>query len=448
MSGTTTKFQPSPEVVEQGLYVAYAALASMAVLPIYFGSLGSIKKWKNPNEKNKKKKEKRDSDDESSDEEDEVTETMSLEDAYMFPIFGSAVLFGLYLVFRYIDKSYVNYLITAYFSLLGVAAVTQVGVDIVSPLVKLTGIKVDRWHLNLTKKGKEFYSARFTIIHMAMTVVSVLLTGYYTLTKNWIASNIFGMSFALNAIQLLALDSFKTGMILLSGLFVYDIFWVFGTEVMVSVAKNFDAPVKVIFPRLFFGLPAGEAYQFAMLGLGDIVIPGVFVALCVRFDQHLAGTKNPNLGRSKRFAKPYFTACFIAYVIGLATTMYVMHTFKAAQPALLYLSPACILSVLFMGAARGELKQVFAYTSEDEADKKKKEEEAKKKKLEDEKNSGPKRTLPTTVLREEPVVLKKTAAQDQNESAASASGSDDASDQDPAQKQVRKRKGGKGNKKK
>ncbi|KAG0227881.1 hypothetical protein BGW42_002535 [Actinomortierella wolfii] len=428
MSGTA-KFTPSPEVVEQGLYIAYTALATMAVVPIYFGSLASLKKWKNPNEKKKKT---HDSDDESSDEEDE-TETMSLEDAYMFPIFGSAVLFGLYLVFRFIDKSYVNYLITAYFSLLGVAAVTQVGVNIVNPIVKLTGIKVDRWHLNLTKKGKEFYSARFTVIHMFMTVVSVLLTGYYTLTKNWIASNIFGMSFAANAIQLLALDSFKTGMIMLSGLFIYDIFWVFGTEVMVTVAKNFDAPVKVIFPRLFFGLPADQPYQFAMLGLGDIVIPGIFVALCIRFDQHLAGSKNPNLGRSKSFSKPYFTACFIAYVLGLATTMYVMHTFKAAQPALLYLSPACILSVLFMGAIRGELKQVFAYTTDDED---------KKKKLEDEKNEAPKRALPTTVLREEPVVIKKAS-----EASLSASASEESDQEANTQKKIRKRKGGKGNKK-
>ncbi|RWW22954.1 hypothetical protein GW17_00012823 [Ensete ventricosum] len=29
------------------------------------------------------------------------------------------------------------------------------------------------------------------------------------------------------------------------GLFFYDIFWVFFTPVMVSVAKSFDAPVKV-----------------------------------------------------------------------------------------------------------------------------------------------------------------------------------------------------------
>lgn len=30
-----------------------------------------------------------------------------------------------------------------------------------------------------------------------------------------------------------------------AGLFVYDIFWVFFTPVMVSVAKSFDAPIKV-----------------------------------------------------------------------------------------------------------------------------------------------------------------------------------------------------------
>lgn len=28
-----------------------------------------------------------------------------------------------------------------------------------------------------------------------------------------------------------------------------DIFWVFATPVMVSVAKNFDAPIKLLFPR-------------------------------------------------------------------------------------------------------------------------------------------------------------------------------------------------------
>ncbi|KAF9097988.1 hypothetical protein BGX29_007159 [Mortierella sp. GBA35] len=429
----TEKYVPSPEALEQGLYVAYAALSTMAVVPIYFGSFASLKKWKNPNQKKKKSKKDKDESDDDSDDEDEQTESMSMEDAYMFPVFGSMTLFGLYLVFRFVDKTYVNYLLTAYFGLLGVMATTQVGVNCVAPIVKLVGINVDKWHLTLTKKKKELYSTKFTILHLILMVVSVILSGYYVATKNWIASNIFGICFALNAIQLLSLDSFKTGMILLSGLFLYDIFWVFGTEVMVSVAKNFDAPVKVIFPRLFFGLPAGQAYQFAMLGLGDIVIPGVFVALCLRFDQHLAGTKNPNLGRSTRFSKPYFTACFIAYALGLGTTIYVMHTFKAAQPALLYLSPACILSVIFMGLVRGEIKEVFAYTSEEgiEAAKAKEAEEKKKKEeAEEKKNKVP--------------ALVKTESVN-SEKASSASDSDQEEKSTP---KIRKRRGGKAQKNK
>ncbi|WVY98357.1 hypothetical protein V8G54_030508 [Vigna mungo] len=45
-----------------------------------------------------------------------------------------------------------------------------------------------------------------------------------------------------------SLRSFKTGAILLDGLFVYDILWVFFTLIMVGVAKPFDAPIKLWFP--------------------------------------------------------------------------------------------------------------------------------------------------------------------------------------------------------
>ena len=123
----------------------------------------------------------------------------------------------------------------------------------------------------------EIYRFSFSTIQLGVAVGSAFLTIYYVLTKNWIASNILGLSFAFNGIQMLSLDSFKTGMTLLSGLFIYDIFWVFGTEVMVTVAKSFDAPVKVLWPKYLFGLGSdatAEATQFTMLGLGDIVIPG------------------------------------------------------------------------------------------------------------------------------------------------------------------------------
>lgn len=86
---------------------------------------------------------------------------------------------------------------------------------------------------------------------------------------------------------------------------------------------------------------------------------GVLISLCLKFDHHLVGKKKLKSGQT-----PYFTSAMVFYFLGLATTMGVMHVFKAAQPALLYLSPAGILSVLLTAIIRGELKQVLAFTTE------------------------------------------------------------------------------------
>ena len=64
-------------------------------------------------------------------------------------------------------------------------------------------------------------------------------------------------------------------------LFFYDIFFVFGTDVMLTVAKGIDAPIKLLFPKV--AKAEGDS-KFSLLGLGDIVIPGIFVSLCLRFD--------------------------------------------------------------------------------------------------------------------------------------------------------------------
>lgn len=70
---------------------------------------------------------------------------------------------------------------------------------------------------------------------------------------------------------------------------------------------------------------------FTMLGLGDVVIPGLFIALALRYDHTRAEKTTSSLTR------PYFFITLTAYVVGLVTTMTVMHTLGRAQPALLYL---------------------------------------------------------------------------------------------------------------
>jgi minor histocompatibility antigen H13 len=91
------------------------------------------------------------------------------------------------------------------------------------------------------------------IIHVPLTAISLVVIPfsiilpmiYIFLDKPWYITNILSFSFAVSSISVLKLDGFKAGGALLTGLFFYDIFWVFGTPVMVSVAKNLDAPIKV-----------------------------------------------------------------------------------------------------------------------------------------------------------------------------------------------------------
>jgi minor histocompatibility antigen H13 len=52
------------------------------------------------------------------------------------------------------------------------------------------------------------------------------------------------------ALKMVNLSNFKVGLLLLWALFFYDIFWVYGTDVMVSVAKKLDIPIKLLFPFL------------------------------------------------------------------------------------------------------------------------------------------------------------------------------------------------------
>merc|ERR1712146_286580 len=103
----------------------------------------------------------------------------------------------------------------------------------------------------------------------------------------------------------------------------------------------------------------------SLLGLGDIVIPGIFLALLLRFDAERANIV-PNNGINVKFPKPYFLTTFIAYFFGLVATIAVMYYFKAAQPALLYLVPACLISSFGVAFLKGEVKTLFNYKEMDD----------------------------------------------------------------------------------
>lgn len=101
---------------------------------------------------------------------------------------------------------------------------------------------MERYKLLFTKGAEEYLNLKFTNLHLTFTLTSTVLSAYHLYTNDWIVSNLIGLAFSFNAVSLIRLDSFKTGTILLSGLFLYDIYWVFfssktfGTSVMVRVS--------------------------------------------------------------------------------------------------------------------------------------------------------------------------------------------------------------------
>lgn len=247
----------------------------------------------------------------------QASETIDQKAALRFPIIGSCVLFGLYLLYKYIPKEYLNLLLSCYFCALGMFAVSQV--------------------------------LRPYLGHGVVAgLVGVALCAFHMYTNHWITNNILGAAFCITGIHMVPLSSTKVGALLLWLLFFYDIFWVFGTEVMVKVATSIDGPVKFLFPKDIFA----EQYKFALLGLGDVVLPGFYISLMLRFDLKMSTST------------PYFNTAMVCYVAGLVNTVSVMLFFNAAQPALLYLVPWVVGGTALKALSRSEFTPWWNYNEE------------------------------------------------------------------------------------
>ncbi|XP_069029885.1 signal peptide peptidase-like 2A isoform X1 [Embiotoca jacksoni] len=199
----------------------------------------------------------------------------------------------------------------------------------------------------------------------------------------WILQDLLGVAFCLNFMKTISLSNFKICVILLSLLLVYDVFFVFitpfftknGVSIMVQVALGPDAsgektqgnmveipaepqapfeklPVVMRVPR--FSAPAQNlcGMQFSILGYGDIIVPGLLVAYCSRFDVWI---------NSRR--KIYFVSCCFAYLLGMILTFAVMLLSGMGQPALLYLVPFTLITSSVVAGCRGEMRQFWAGTT-------------------------------------------------------------------------------------
>ncbi|NXP60060.1 SPP2B protein, partial [Chloropsis cyanopogon] len=174
----------------------------------------------------------------------------------------------------------------------------------------------------------------------------------------WVLQDALGIAFCLYMLKTIRLPTFKGCTLLLLVLFVYDVFFVFitpfltktGESIMVEVAAgpsdsatHEKLPMVLKVPRLNSSPLALCDRPFSLLGFGDILVPGLLVAYCHRFDIQVQSSR------------VYFVACTIAYGIGLLVTFVALALMQMGQPALLYLVPCTLLTSFVVALWRREL---------------------------------------------------------------------------------------------
>jgi minor histocompatibility antigen H13 len=303
--------------------------------------------------------------------------TLSAGDAARFPLVGSGALVGAYALIKVFGRALLNALLTVYFVALGFVAVAAAlereacrspRVAAAAADARLGGEVDVRRRLGAAAHrcwrscgGADVADLRVSAPRAACGAASAALLGAYAASKHYALNNLVAASLAVGGLELVSVGAFRNAAIMLCGLFFYDVWWVFGTDVMVTVAKGVDGPIKLLFPRPPGG--GGGDPAFSMLGLGDVVVPGLFLALLLRFDAaRAAAPRDAALGD---FPAPYFAAGVASYAAGLGTTLAVMYAF-AAQPALLYLVPATLAAALATAALRGELRALVAFSEEED----------------------------------------------------------------------------------
>lgn len=427
-------------------------LVLSALFPIYIGSHASIRRP--PSAATPKKLDTEDEDDEI--EVEPLLEGLTPSDAIMFPVIAGIVLAGLYFIIKWLeDPAILNKILNYYFSALGVVGVGKLTADFlnvgttfifptvwstskdtyyIDPLLSqqvqgfvkpakaqihrkilddkknpfpgiLSGITLPAainkklWCLRALLKNHWIFRGYFHGLFSFKTniklndvtgflfgVVAVALYNMYS--KTWYLANLLAFGYCYGTLQLMSPTTFSTGSLVLMGLFVYDVVMVFYTPMMMTVATKIDAPIKLVLPGPGKG---------SILGLGDIVLPGIMIAIALRFDLYLhylrkqkkssdskeitrakyeeasgqwgerfwtSGSKEVTVADGARFPKVYFKASLVGYIIAMIITITIMRIYKHGQPALLYLVPGVLGALWGTAFVRGEWKLMWEYTED------------------------------------------------------------------------------------
>eukprot|EP00123_Amoebidium_parasiticum_P021311 comp65345_c0_seq1/m.47985 comp65345_c0_seq1/g.47985 ORF comp65345_c0_seq1/g.47985 comp65345_c0_seq1/m.47985 type:complete len:352 (-) comp65345_c0_seq1:16-1071(-) len=283
--------------------------------------------------------------------------TLSMGEAAAFPLIGSA---SLLFMFYYFESM-------------------QLILTMVNTGAAFTGLL---WALEppLTKFRSLQRPVRLPFISVSRALfvagtISLIVVSWWLLTNAWYLNNLLAGGLCILMLTMLRVPNLQLATLLLAGLVVYDVFWVFyskdhfGSNVMVHVAtKQAENPVKAALESLKLPNLAGAAsthlsmpaklmfpstrreHSMSMLGLGDIILPGAVVALVLRWDNSQQAAKTHK----------YFMLALAGYTLGLVAATMTSRVFGLAQPALLYIGPSLMAPLLLAVHKNGDLKGMWS----------------------------------------------------------------------------------------
>ncbi len=217
----------------------------------------------------------------------------------------------------------------------------------------------------------------------------------------WIIQDIMGMCICIVFFDFVRLNNIQVATFFLVAFFMYDIFFVFATylifeqNIMSTVAlggpdiadkihctkypDHDDCGTVSPLPMLL-AIPSIGDYipSMSMLGLGDIILPGLLISFAARLDaaKKLVNTASirtraasegvrdvSNLYRKRKFwsriYSGYFYRAILAYGSGLLLSLIVSHILQQPQPALMYLIPLTIATIAMTGRRKHEFNLIW-----------------------------------------------------------------------------------------
>jgi signal peptide peptidase-like protein 3 len=294
-------------------------------------------------------------------------QTLSWKHIVCFPIVGSMSLIIFFFYFEFLQ----------YIFSLSTAVISAVAIyDLVHPFV----------HTSSSIKNciprTEFVSVG----------IAVLASTVWMLTGHWMILDVLGSALSVLMMKYVRVPSLKHSTVLLIALLIYDVFWVFYSSsifqanVMLEVAtKTMDNPFNGGFPlkvaavaksldmpdiakgRPSLSIPGKLVFpssvhddHYAMLGLGDIILPGFLLCFVRRFDQIIPPRTQLKWTLCTVYSKlSYFQMCLLGYGIGLALASLASEYYQAAQPALLYLVPCTLIPLVIKAFLQGDVQHMW-----------------------------------------------------------------------------------------